>query len=255
MEKSTCVVDGCDRAPHTKGMCAMHYQRVRKTGSTAPTQPVRGGRKYRDPETCSIDGCGSVERRAGLCGAHHQRLRTYGDPNYVTPRPQQNGVLPCSVEGCGKVSKAGGRSGKLYCAMHYERYSKYGDPLVAGRRSECAICGTQFVKRNKQRCCSIECRKELVARSGYLERRRALERGATVEKFARAEIFERDGWICHLCGGLIDRDARPRSSKAPSLDHVIPLSLGGEHSRANTKAAHFGCNARKGNRTGMFLLE
>jgi 5-methylcytosine-specific restriction endonuclease McrA len=30
-----------------------------------------------------------------------------------------------------------------------------------------------------------------------------------------------------------------------SLDHVIPLSLGGDHSMANTQAAHLDCNTRK----------
>jgi 5-methylcytosine-specific restriction endonuclease McrA len=30
-----------------------------------------------------------------------------------------------------------------------------------------------------------------------------------------------------------------------SLDHVIPISAGGEHSKANTQLAHLGCNAKK----------
>lgn len=33
---------------------------------------------------------------------------------------------------------------------------------------------------------------------------------------------------------------------APTLDHVIPLAKGGEHSRANVRCAHFICNSRRG---------
>jgi 5-methylcytosine-specific restriction endonuclease McrA len=33
-----------------------------------------------------------------------------------------------------------------------------------------------------------------------------------------------------------------------SVDHIIPLVLGGEHSMANVQAAHLVCNLRKGDR-------
>jgi 5-methylcytosine-specific restriction endonuclease McrA len=33
-----------------------------------------------------------------------------------------------------------------------------------------------------------------------------------------------------------------------TIDHIKPLSKGGEHSYANTALAHYGCNARKRDR-------
>lgn len=202
MENSTtCAIDGCGRARRTRDMCSMHYQRVMKKGSPSPPRAApAGGRPYRDPNECRVDGCDQQERRAGLCGAHHQRLRAHGDLDFVTPRPVQNGVLACSVEGCGKLSKVGGRSGRLLCAMHYSRLQRYGDPLALPKKA-CAICGSPFAKTgNRQRCCSAQCRKELVAQAGYQKRRRGSVQQATVEKFSRLEIFLRDEWICHLCG-------------------------------------------------------
>lgn len=80
------------------------------------------------------------------------------------------------------------------------------------------------------------------------QRRRARLRAVKVEIFAHAEVFERDGWVCQLCGEPVDRSAIFPDCRAPSLDHIVPLSLGGEHSRANTQCAHLGCNIRKGNR-------
>ena len=39
--------------------------------------------------------------------------------------------------------------------------------------------------------------------------------------------------------------ARSRSKEAPSIDHIVPLSKGGEHSYANCALAHTGCNSAK----------
>jgi len=52
---------------------------------------------------------------------------------------------------------------------------------------------------------------------------------------------------CALCGQEIDWDAPPRTRWAPSADHEIPVALGGAWGRL--RAAHFGCNARRGDGT------
>lgn len=72
--------------------------------------------------------------------------------------------------------------------------------------------------------------------------------GAVVEKFSSAEVFERDGWVCGICDEAIERELSHPDPRSCSLDHIIPLSLGGEHSQANTRAAHLDCNVRRGNR-------
>lgn len=77
------------------------------------------------------------------------------------------------------------------------------------------------------------------------QRYRARKRTATVERFGDTEIFERDGWLCQLCGTPINKDVRKPHPDSVSLDHIVPLSLGGAHSRANTQCAHLGCNSRK----------
>ncbi|MGW9637448.1 HNH endonuclease [Nocardiopsis alba] len=79
-------------------------------------------------------------------------------------------------------------------------------------------------------------------------RRRALEAQAFVEDFTPESIYERDSWTCHLCGQGIGKTTKAPDPGAPSIDHIVPLSRGGKHERSNVAAAHFGCNARKGNR-------
>jgi len=64
--------------------------------------------------------------------------------------------------------------------------------------------------------------------------------------------------VCEICGRRLDFDAPPRSSRAPSVDHRLPISrttgLDQETRRrlavdpANLRACHVGCNSKRGNR-------
>ena len=88
-------------------------------------------------------------------------------------------------------------------------------------------------------------REELNARN---HQRRAVQYGVTAEEFLNIEIFDRDGWVCQLCETPIDRDLKWPDPMSVSLDHIMPITLGGHHTRANSQAAHFRCNQSKGNR-------
>ena len=72
--------------------------------------------------------------------------------------------------------------------------------------------------------------------------------GGLYEHFSATEIYERDGWVCKLCGEMVQRDAKWPEPLSPSLDHIVPLSKGGGHLRDNVQLAHLICNVRKGNR-------
>lgn len=71
------------------------------------------------------------------------------------------------------------------------------------------------------------------------ERRRARQSAAFVENIDRNEVLVRDGGLCCLCGEGVD-------TSGWHLDHVVPLSRGGEHSYANVAVTHPSCNQRKG---------
>jgi 5-methylcytosine-specific restriction endonuclease McrA len=73
-------------------------------------------------------------------------------------------------------------------------------------------------------------------------------RGGITEKFLASEIFDRDDWICRICHRSIGRHYRFPDGLSASLDHVIPISKGGDHTRANVQSTHLRCNMRKGNR-------
>ncbi len=78
---------------------------------------------------------------------------------------------------------------------------------------------------------------------------KAKKHGATIEVFSPLEIFARDGWKCQRCGRKIKVGAKDNGRKA-SIDHIIPLSKGGAHSRRNVQATCLSCNVRKKNCIG-----
>lgn len=76
--------------------------------------------------------------------------------------------------------------------------------------------------------------------------KRARKRGVTVEIVNALDVFERDGWICHLCDKKTLKSKRGTPhSRAPELDHIIPLAAGGEHSYRNVACACHACNMSK----------
>ncbi len=58
----------------------------------------------------------------------------------------------------------------------------------------------------------------------------------------RKLIFERDGYKCHYCGIKVDENNA-------TLDHVIPISKGGNNSKENLVACCFECNSIKSGKT------
>lgn len=87
----------------------------------------------------------------------------------------------------------------------------------------------------------------------WVNKRRALKASAFVEDVDIAVLLERDGKVCHICGGEIDPCLSWPDTSSVSVDHVKPLSKGGEHSYANCKSAHLGCNMSKGNKVDFEL--
>jgi 5-methylcytosine-specific restriction endonuclease McrA len=59
------------------------------------------------------------------------------------------------------------------------------------------------------------------------------------------DIFERDNWMCGICGYWIDPQYRFPDHRAATVDHIVPLSCGGTHTFENCQAAHRRCNEAK----------
>lgn len=70
--------------------------------------------------------------------------------------------------------------------------------------------------------------------------------GSWIDHEIRLEIYERDDWKCKICDEPIDVDAHWNDNLAPSLDHIVPRSLGGSDDPDNLRTAHRSCNSSRG---------
>lgn len=106
----------------------------------------------------------------------------------------------------------------------------------------CSICGALYTGNRKY--CSDKC----------LNNNRWRMKDGYRYLFPLEEVYQRDGGICYLCGGLCDWDdwtikdgVKIYGDMYPSRDHIIPKSKGGSNSWDNIKLAHRACNSRKNN--------
>ena len=105
----------------------------------------------------------------------------------------------------------------------------------------CVWCGKEF-KSNRigkfcSRSCSTKCRD-----TNTLHNRPYKINNSKQNKVFRNLIGERDNWICNICGNIVDKELKYPNPMSASLDHIIPLSKGGEHNENNVHISHLYCN-------------
>ena len=64
----------------------------------------------------------------------------------------------------------------------------------------------------------------------------------------RLSIYERDGYVCHLCGVDCPREFSVDDRTSPTLDHLVPVSQGGGNESSNLKTACWSCNSSRRDR-------
>lgn len=87
-------------------------------------------------------------------------------------------------------------------------------------------------------------------RIGANYRARARHYGVQYEPIQPRRVFARDGWRCGICGRKVDKRLKAPNPMRASLDHIVPMSKGGDHLLANVQCAHLRCNVGKRERGG-----
>lgn len=125
------------------------------------------------------------------------------------------------------------------------------EKLAPKYRRVCVECGKQF-ETNKARkvCCSPECTKH---RQNRHKDRRLKQYGQKENGITLRRLYKRDAGVCYLCGRTCDWNDKTTDENGtiicgetyPSIEHVIPLSLGGPNDWDNVRLACRGCNTAK----------
>lgn len=117
----------------------------------------------------------------------------------------------------------------------------------------CTNCGDEFIRKygEKSKMCSDKCKEEYhrKMRSKVKYRRKMLKRGASVsQNIDPMKVLKRDKHRCQMCGCKTPKRLRGTiKDNAPEIDHIVPLSEGGNHSYNNVQTLCRSCNQSKSN--------
>lgn len=165
---------------------------------------------------------------------------------------------PCRC--CGRVISKPGRvlCGERDCELEdgRRRYREAFESQARPSSLPCVDCGETYTTKTSTNCgVCRRCRKRRINRDrGTSDRARARAYGVRYEPISRAVVYERDGWTCGICRKSVDPTLRGPHPLSASLDHVKPLSRGGDHLYSNVQCAHFLCNSQKGEGAGALPI-
>lgn len=132
------------------------------------------------------------------------------------------------------------------CNSFYARRNYHPVERPAVSRA-CAECGRRFESAHlSKQYCVEACASRAQRRERRHPRERARRFGVAYEPVNRQRVFERDGWRCGICKGKVNPRLSYPHDMSASLDHIIPMSLGGGHLYVNVQLAHLKCNVDKG---------
>lgn len=196
---------------------------------------LRWHRMVEQVRRCSVDGCTSPSRSLGMCQSHYNA--DYRAKNGARLRAANREYAAAHVQ-----------QKRAYDAVRYEQIAPTRIVLsrnwYKANKARAAANAAAWQKKHPDRSRAIRAawkrrHPEAVARQDH--KRRALQFGAFVEHVTVAVLAERDRNRCGICGKLVAVNDR-------SIDHILPLSRGGQHSYANTRLAHTLCNVKRNNR-------
>lgn len=130
--------------------------------------------------------------------------------------------------------------------------------------NRCVYCGQTFISGSGvghgkyQRYCTKSCmfahKKDVSKKkhTGTHSDERIMKCKVRDWSITLEKVYERDKGICWICGKLCDwsdirhtKRAQIAGERYPSIDHVVPIAKGGNHTWENVRLAHRGCNSQK----------
>lgn len=262
-----CLVEGCQKKIASNGYCSMHYTRLIKNGDV---NRVRKIARYPKNARCEVKDCANKPIANGLCSRHYQLMKNHGstsDGAYVMrvrkAITHDDGTRTCAL--CEK-------------RLPIDQFHK-DKTATDGYRSRCKACRINHVKNWYQDNRERQSTKEKVRRQAnpekYAEkeaeryikdrekrinlatehshRRKARKLKTVVEKgISKKSLKKKHGTKCYYCQKEMDFSVgtgRKFNRDMATIEHLIPLARGGQHTWENTVLACRHCNISKNAKT------
>lgn len=188
-------------------------------------------------------------------------------------------IIDRRVQSCANCGGVFSGRKKKYCSAKCRVQHFHSHGTVSPRR--CIVCQTTFYHRTERTFCSVECKSRAWGKTcrdcgvSYTQKKNTsgkcrvcrgrdrnrassirlrVRRGksqAAISKLSVREVWDRDNGVCQICRKRIDWNRKWPNSKSMSVDHIVPISKGGTDEEANVRAAHLGCNSKRGNKQGV----
>lgn len=235
MTKSICYVAGCLRQTKSgmSRVCDAHYKRRWRNGDINEDVPIASPRAASVPARDFPDGtrvCQKCDVRKPLDGFHRDKRSPLGRRKEckVCRRSREKARYaerPEYYREKYRVDRANNR--ERYRAVDLARYERHRE---------------ERIKRATE---GVHVRRARVAAAGF-------EPG-----ISRSSLRKLDGDFCCYCGiqmvfGTFSRGNRPPNMA--TIEHIIPVSLGGSHTLGNCALACWRCNSSRSNRDGDWVV-
>ena len=187
-----------------------------------------------------------VKVRCTICGGELEL--TY---HHLTTKTSLSCPLCRERERAIKAAEQSQRREEAKAERAYRRAKK--EELESQRRAAmihtCLVCGRET---SRPKYCCQECANKAYNKAKETRRREKIESAMVDNDITVEGLFRRDAGKCWLCGERCNfEDYTVKAGNFivgnwyPSIDHVIPLARGGEHSWGNVRLAHHRCNSIK----------
>jgi hypothetical protein len=151
-----------------------------------------------------------------------------------------------------KGNNGGGSERKITDAELIEEAKTMTRQEIAEKHNMCVCNVDRKLSRLGIRCFPARFKYSSGVKDGgsYALRIKAAGFGAKYDKSVKLSVLiKKQHGICQICGGKIDETDKGNGTignQYPTIDHIIPISLGGSHTWDNVQLAHMICNSRKG---------
>jgi len=279
-ENSTCETQDCENKPKAKGLCTKHWNLERKKNAgicivsncknsvkakNLCTTHYDKERSKTKPK-CSVGNCTKNEHVKGFCNQHYIMWKKHGDPLAGAYR------MPFKKA----INHADGTRTCTKCMVIKPVSDFHKDKTATdGIRSTCKKCRIDHVKdwyqdnkprqqkranlRRKQDPEKERLReaeryikdreKRILLATEHSHRRKARKLKTVVEKgISKAALKKLFGTKCFYCEKEMDFSVgigRKFNRDMATIEHLIPLAKGGEHTWENTVLACRHCNISK----------